>query len=91
MATAIHGPIPAGLDSGFDQLTRSVKRDIRDVTSTGVYYVTPEVCRELKHVDNGVNHIRLDHDLLQNSEWNKTCNPSTTSWHKEGKHSKRPI
>ena len=59
-------------------------QNIADIAGTGHYYVTPEMCRELKHIDNGVNHIRLDHDILKTERWNRLCNPSTTYIHKQG-------
>jgi len=42
------------------------------------------MCRELKHIDNGINHIRLDHDILKTERWNRLCGPSTTHVHKQG-------
>lgn len=63
----------------------AVKQNIADLSSSGNYYVTPEICRELRHIDAGANHIRLDHDLLTNvPAWHKEANPSTVSVHRQG-------
>lgn len=49
---------------------RSVQAGIHEVMGSGAYYVTPDICRELQHMKNGVSHINLDTNLLKSStEW----------------------
>ncbi|CAD5115748.1 DgyrCDS4693 [Dimorphilus gyrociliatus] len=57
-------------DKEFDDLSRSVDTCINSLQKNKQYYVTPEICRELRHLKNGVQHMRLDDDLLRSSrEW----------------------
>ncbi len=45
----------------------------------GAYYVTPEMTRELKHIDFGADHIRLDNDFLRSSKaWGTKLNDPDT-------------
>jgi len=66
----------------FDDLTRGLQCDVKTLGSSGGYYVTPEMCRELEHIDNGVAHIRLDQSMLDNEMWNNMCDPEVTSKHR---------
>lgn len=70
--------------STLDGITTAVKQNVADLAGSGHYYVTPEICRELKHIDSGINHIRLDHDILKTERWNRICDPATTFVHRQG-------
>jgi len=61
-------------------------QNIADLAASGGYYVSPEICRELRHIDNGVNHIHLDHDILKYDKWQQKCDPATVFVHKQGKY-----
>ena len=62
-------------------------QNISDLSSSGRYYVSPELCCELRHIDNGVNHIHLDHAFLKNERWQQMCDPATVFVHKQGEFS----
>jgi len=59
-------------------------QNIADLASSGRYYVNPEICCELRHIDNGVNHIHLDHDILKYDKWRQKCDPATVFVHEKG-------
>jgi len=61
-------------------------QNIADIAESGRYYVNPEICCELRHIDNGVNHIHLDHDILKNEKWQQKCDPATVFIHGQGKY-----
>lgn len=68
-----------GLDPAFVGMTNTVKGQISDLAGSGHYYVTPEITRELRHINSGIDHIRLDHDFLNSSrEWGQQWNPQRT-------------
>lgn len=76
---------PAGLknDFCFDYMTKGIQKNIEGLTEGGWHYMTPQICRELKHIHTGVTHIRLDHDFLNNNMWNNMCDKKATAQHKE--------
>ena len=83
-AQSIHRQF-TGLDNTFMGVSGGVQRDLGQVMHSGDYYVTPEVCREMKHVNSGIDHIRLDHDFLRSSrEWGNKWNPESVNMSKQG-------
>ena len=59
-------PMPSALGG----VTGTVKQQLGDVMGSGNFYVSPEMSRELRRIDHGVDHIKLDHDFLGSSrEW----------------------
>ena len=55
----------------------SVKREVGDVLSSGNYYVTPELQRELSSIQNGLDHLNLDSNILNSSTgWRKSLSAS---------------
>ena len=73
-------PSRAGLTSGDKALNNTsdcVKSNVNELFTQcrGSYYVTPEMTRELKHIDYGADHIRLDNDFLRSSStWGTKLN-----------------
>ena len=64
----------------------TVQGQLGDMMGSGHYYVTPEMTRELRHINNGVDHIKLDHDFLHSSqEWAQRWGPAQTMTEREGK------
>jgi len=65
----------------------NVKQNVQHMRQSGQFYVTPEVDRELKHIEQGVDHIRLDHDLMTTSkEWGSKFNPNAATNEKRGRY-----
>lgn len=63
------------------------KGQIQDYTQSGNYYVTPEVAREVRHLDNGVNHIRLDYDLVNtDKDWAERWRGKGAMQEQAGRH-----
>ncbi|KAK2151879.1 hypothetical protein LSH36_347g00009 [Paralvinella palmiformis] len=75
----------AGLDNAFLTASGTVKSDLGHVMHGGDFYATPEVCREMKHIESGIDHIRLDHDFLRSSrEWGNQWSPESVNMSKQG-------
>lgn len=75
-----------GVDNSFLNMNNTVKGQINDMANSGHYYVTPEINRELRHINNGIDHIRLDNQFLNTSpEWGQKWNPARTSIEMQGK------
>lgn len=69
---------------GLMGMTGAVKHNVQQVRHSGQFYVTPEVDKELRHIESGVDHMRLDHDLLSSSkEWGTKFNPHETAREKQ--------
>ncbi|XP_074662331.1 uncharacterized protein LOC141914891 [Tubulanus polymorphus] len=47
----------------FTGLSRTLKADINEVIGSGKHYVTPELEREFRSINNGVEHLKLDSTL----------------------------
>lgn len=74
-----------GLDQTFAGMSGSVAHDISDMTSSGNYYVTPDVCREMHQIRSGIDHIKLDHDFLRSSrDWGNKYDPGAEAANKQG-------
>ena len=72
---------------GLMGMTGAVKHNVQQVRHSGQFYVTPEVDKELRHIESGVDHMRLDHDLLSSSkEWGTKFNPHETAREKQGRN-----
>lgn len=68
-----------GLDSSFVTTAKETKCNIRNFVRSGQYYVTPEMTGELRHLIDGVDHIKLDHEFLQSSKpWGEEWDPDLT-------------
>lgn len=76
-------------DKEFDDLSHNVDTAINNLQKNQQYYVTPEICRELRHIKNGVQHMRLDDDLLRSSkEWCQKNNPHSLETERKVKYFK---
>ena len=71
-ATMSRGP---GFNGALHGVAGTVRRDVQEVLGTGQFYVTPELTRELRHINSGVDHIRLDQDLMASSDWGARFDP----------------
>ncbi|XP_064629172.1 uncharacterized protein LOC135488475 [Lineus longissimus] len=67
---------PGHLDRAFKSTGGALKGDINEILTSGQYYVTPEMTRELRSVGNGVEHFNVD-AYLQNSasSWRHNLGP----------------
>ena len=82
-------PKLSGLKDAYTECwIRNIHDSVRGISSDGCHYVTPEICRELSHIDHGVAHIRLDHQLLDNKDWNKLCDQRRVAKHRQGRVTK---
>lgn len=62
-----------------------LRNDIQSIRSSGQYYVTHELDKELNNINDGVNHMRLDSDLINSSsEWGKTFDQQHLNREKSG-------
>ena len=80
---------PHSLEATFPGMP-DVNHNIQDVrTPSGQVCVTPEVHRELKRIENGINHIRLDHDISRSSQgWGNT---NATAIEKKGEYGQKYV
>ena len=70
--------------------SNTIQRDVREILSGGQYYVTPELGRELRSIDKGINHINLDNAFLQSSRsWGNRFDQGQLMAEKQGKFSLR--
>lgn len=66
-------------DPAFLATSGRMKSDVQDVMFSGNYPVTPAVCRELKHIENGVDLIKLDQHFKESCQsWGNKFDPQTT-------------
>ena len=74
-----------GVSQAFQMASGPVKTDLGELMNHQQYYTTPEVGRELKHIDNGINHIRLDNSFLETSrDWPHKFDRATLAREKQG-------
>ena len=57
---------------------KTVEADIQDILTSGNYYCTEEIARELTAIQNNLDHLNLDGTLLSSKEWQASFNPSQT-------------
>lgn len=58
---------------------------MHDARHSGQYYVTHDLDREMGRINNGVNHMRLDSDLINSSnEWGRKFNHDAINQEKIG-------
>lgn len=63
-------------------------RNLQDVRSSGQFYVTHELDREMDRIGNGVNHMKLDSDFIDSStEWGKRFDGNALNREKAGNYS----
>ena len=75
--------------SSFFNMTNYVKGQVNDMVTSGHYYVSPEMERELKYINSGIDHIKLDHQLLNSSkEWGKAWGEPRTAREMHGMYLK---
>jgi len=61
-----------GVSQSFNNAADGLGRNLQDVRSSGQFYVTHELDREMDRIGNGVNHMKLDSDFIDSStEWGK--------------------
>lgn len=83
---ATEHPMPGGTpltqaDMALNGTSAYVKTAVGEMFTqrNGTYYVTPEMTSELKHIDFGADHIRLDNDFLRSSKaWGTKLNDPAT-------------
>ena len=46
----------------------ALKAEVGQVMHSGKYYVTPELSRELQHINTGADHIRLEQHFRNNTQ-----------------------
>lgn len=69
----------------FNFLSGNLNGNLRDVRSSGQYYVTHELDREMDRIGNGVNHMRLDSDFINSSkEWGQRFDREALNREKAG-------
>lgn len=58
------------ITQSFNMTSGGLRSDLNDVKSSGQYYVTHDLGREMDRIGNGVNHMKLDSDFINSSrEW----------------------
>lgn len=56
----------------------TVEADIRDILTSGNYYCTEEIARELTAIQNNLDHLKLDGTLLASNDWQRSFDPRDT-------------
>ena len=70
----------------LDHTASTLQHQVGDLMNSGQYYVTPEICRELKHINNGVDYIKLDQNFVNTSrEFATKFDPGTIAAERVGK------
>ena len=84
--TAMHSAPCTDFKAGFDEPVKTLTEDVTRLSRSGNYYVTPELARNLEHLQNTVNHINLDNEFLSNSkQWRKKFDEQKLIQDKNGK------
>ena len=74
-----------GLSQAFRGASSSVKADLTDLAHSGQYHLTPQMKRELYHINNGINHVKFDNQLLNSSPgWANNFNSASLAVEKQG-------
>jgi len=60
----------------------AIKKDIEDICQSGNYYVTEEIGNEFNTLANGLDHLKLDGNLMSSSsDWQKGFDSSQVNAH----------
>ena len=51
----------------LDHTASALQHEVGNLMHSGSYYVTPEICRELKHIQTGADYIKLDQNFVSSS------------------------
>lgn len=57
---------------------KTVEADVKDILTSGDYYCTEEIARELTGIQNNLDHLKLDGTLLSSNEWQGSFDPRKT-------------
>lgn len=57
---------------------KTVEADVNDILTSGNFYCTEEIARELTAIQNNLNHLKLDGTLLSSDEWQGVFDPRSS-------------